>query len=165
MLVKIAILHIALVASQAIYMYVSNTAQMKSRIKLYVLGIPVVAAVAVVMYVQDRDVYNFYLYSLVMCMIIAALADTISSAAANREYLSDQTARRFHYSYFMICLIMSVVGDVSLVVSGAAVLMLAGLFFYQHFLKGHPVSELARAVPLAVISVACAWLSSGIKGI
>ena len=165
MLVKIALLHIALIASQAAYMLVSNTAQMKSRIKAYILCIPVVVAFAIALYVQDKDAYFLYLYSLVMCMIIAALADTLSSAAANREYLSDQTVRRFHYSYFIICLAMSVIGDVGLVVSGAAVLMLAGLFFYQHFLKENPASELAKAVPLAVISIACAWLSSGIKGI
>ena len=165
MLIKIAVLHVALVAAQAIYMFVSNTAQMKSRIKLYVLSIPVVAAFAVVLYVQDKDAYTLYLYSLVMCMIIAAFADTVSSAAANREYLSDQTSRRFHYSYFIICLVMSLFGGVSPAVKGAAVLLLAGLFLYQHFLKGHPASEIARAVPLAVISIACAWLSSFIEGI
>ena len=165
MTVKIAILQAALVASQAIYMYVSSTEQFRKRRMLFLICIPFVAAFPVAVYAQDKEAYTLYLYSLVMCMVIAAFADVICAAAANREYLTDQTVRRFHYAYFLICIITSVFGHFSLAAKGAAVLLLACVFYYQYFIKKNTASELLKAVPLAAISFFCAWVCTGIKGI
>lgn len=165
MIVKIAILQAALVASQAIYMYVSSTEQFRKRRMLFLACIPFVAAFPVAVYAQDKEAYTLYLYSLVMCMVIAAFADVVCAAAVNREYLTDRTVRRFHYAYFLICIITSVFGHFSLVAKGAAVLVLACLFYYQHFMRRHPASEFLKAVPLAVVSLFCAWVCTGIKGI
>lgn len=165
MTVKIAILQAALVASQAIYMYVSSTEQFIKRRMLFLICIPFVAAFPVAVHAQDQEAYTLYLYSLVMCMVIAAFADVICAAASNREYLTDQTVRRFHYAYFLICIITSVFGHFSLAAKGAAVLLLACVFYYQHFIKRHSAAELLKAVPLAAISFLCAWISTGIEGI
>ena len=165
MTVKIAILQAALVASQAIYMYVSSTEQFKKRRVLFLACIPFVAAFPVSVYAQDQEAYTLYLYSLVMCMVIAAFADVVCAAAANREYLTDRTVRRFHYAYFLICIITSVLGHFSLAAKGAAVLLLACVFFYQYFIKRYPPSELLKAVPLAAVSFLCAWACTGIRSI
>lgn len=165
MTVKIAVLQAALVASQAIYMYVSCTEQFMRRRGLFLLCIPYVIAFPLAIYARDTEAYTLYLYSLVMCMIIAAFADVFCAASANREYLTDRTARRFHYAYFIICITISVFGHFSLVAKGAAVILLAGIFCRQHFIRKYPASELLKAIPLAAISVLCAWISIGIEGI
>lgn len=165
MTLKIVILQAALVASQAIYMYVSSTEQFMKRRMLFLACIPFVAAFPAAVYAQDKEVYTLYLYSLVMCMVIAAFADVVCAAASNREYLTDQTVRRFHYAYFLICIITSVLGHFSLAAKGAAVLLLACVFFYQHFIRRHPASELLKSVPLAALSFLCAWICTGIKGL
>ena len=157
-IVKVAFLHLMLLASQAIYMFVSNTAHLKSRRFLYVVWLPFVVGLPAVMYYQCPDAYYFYEYAIVTCMIVAAIADAAVAAAMNREYLTDSTARRFQYSYLLICVLSAFCGGAGSWVRTVTVLLLIGTFCVLHFLKKHPASEFLRSIPLALLSTACAWL-------
>ena len=154
---KIALLHLLLLASQAFYMYVSNKSQLKKGRYLFALAVPIAMGFPLILYSRSPDAYFLYEYAIVICMITAAIADATVAAARNREYLTDENTRRFHYSYFMICLMTVFFSGAGIMIGMTIALILAGLFCWSHFLKKHPAEELSKAIPLALFSVACSW--------
>ena len=157
-LVKIAFLHLMLLASQAIYMYVSNTAQLISRRFQYIAWMPLVVGLPTILYSQSADSYYLYEYAVVICMITAAISDTVYAALTNREYLTDETVRRFRYSYFLICIVSVFSGGINIWIKAFVTLILAGTLYISHMVIRRPVAEFFKSIPLAMFSLACAWL-------
>ena len=157
-IVKVAFLHFMFLSSQAVYMYVSNTAQLKSRRLLYIIWMPFVIGLPAVLYYQYPDAYYLYEYAIVTCMITAAIADAACAAAMNREYLTDSTARRFLYSYLLICVLSAFLGGAGNWIKVITALLLIETFFVSHSLRKYPISEFLRSVPLALLSIVCALL-------
>ena len=156
--IKIALLHIMLLGSQAIYMYITSKDQMKKRKVLYLAAIPFVAGFAVLLYRSDPKTYSLYEYSLVFCMIAAAIADSVCAAYLDRDYMQDSSIRRFCYTYFMIGIAAVCLGHVNILTVLAPAVVLACTFAVMVFVKDHPAKELLKALPLTVISVASAWI-------
>ena len=155
--IEIALLHLSLLAIQGIHMYVSNKQQLKNKRHLYMLAMPFVAALPIVLSQQSLHSYSIYEYSIVLCMMIAATADTSCTAFADREYFTDATIRRLHYSYFLICLMAAFSGEISIWVKAVCMTLLAGVLCWSCLLKKHSWIELIKAIPLALFSYICAW--------
>lgn len=156
--VKIVLLHLFLLAVQGFYMFVSNRQQLKDKRYLYPAAIPIVGAMPVLLHSQSPHVYSVYEYAIVICMITAAMADVSYVVLTNKEYLTDAAIRRFHYSYFLICLIAAFCGGIRIWVKAACILLLAGIICWSCLIKKHSRSEPIKAIPLALFSYACAWV-------
>ena len=154
--IKIALLHLSLLVTQGLFMYVSNKQQLKSRRRLYLLAAPLVAALPVLLARQSPHSYCIYEYSIVICMIIAAVTDTTYTALTNREYLTDAAICRFRYAYFLICIMAAFSGGISIWLKLFCLAILAGVLCWSCILKKHSWLELISAIPLALISYACA---------
>ena len=157
-MLKIALLHLLLLGAQAFYVYYSNKAQMKNRRYLYILAAPLVAALPVLFYTQDPHAYYIYEYSIVICLLTAAVADVTYVTVTNKEYLTDAASRRFLYSYSLICLMASLSGEVSIWLRAVCVILIASITCRCCIVKKHSWSELIKAVPLALFSFICAWV-------
>ena len=72
---KVAFLHLIILTSQAICMYLSNKAQMKNKWYLYLISLPVVLAYPVVLNAQNPDAYSIYEYTIVIYAITAFVVD------------------------------------------------------------------------------------------
>lgn len=155
--INTALLHLSMLATQAIFMYISNKQQLKAKRYLYLLALPFVAAFPVVLNLQDPHSCSIYEYSIVFCIITAATADTTYAAFTNKEYFTDKTIRRLQYSYFLICLMASFSGGISIWVKAVCTILLAGSFCWHCLMKKHSWLELIMAIPLALLSYACAW--------
>lgn len=156
--IKIAILHLSLLAVQGIYMYVSNKQQLKSKRYLYLLAIPFVVTLPVFLDMQSPHSYSIYEYSIVFCILTVAVVDASYAALTNKEYFTDMTIRRLQYSYFLICLMATVSGGISIWVKAVCLILLAGIFCWYCLMKKHSWLELIKAIPLALFSYACAWV-------
>ena len=155
--IKIALLHLSLLATQGIHIYVSNKQQYKNKRHLFLLAIPLVAVLPVFLSKQSLHSYSIYEYSIVLCIMIAAIADTSYTALTNKEYFTDATIRRLHYSYFLICLMAAFSGEISIWVKAVCMILLAGVLCWSCLIKKHSYIELIKAIPLAFFSYTCAW--------
>ena len=159
MMMKVALLQVMLVVAQAIYMLISNTDQLKKKKHFFIAGLVPVLVFPLMFYKNSEYAYQLYLYSIVICMITAAIADGCVAAFKNREYLEDASARRLTYAYFMICVIVSAVAKQGVALTLGAAAVLAGVFIWECLVKNNHAAELAKAIPLAAVSIGCGWLS------
>ena len=157
-LFKIALLHLSLLATQGFYMYVSNKQQLKSNRCLYLLAIPFVVTLPVFLDMQSTHSYSIYEYSIVFCILAAAVVDASYAALTNKEYFIDVTIRRLLYSYFLICLMAAFSGGISIWAKIVCLILLAGVFCWYCLMKKHSWLELIKAIPIALFSYACAWV-------
>ena len=156
--IKIALLHLSLLAIQGFYMYISNKQQLKNKRYLYLLAMPLVAALPIFLNIQSPHSYNVYEYSIVYCMITAASADVSYVILTNKEYFTNATIRRLQYSYFLICLMAAFTGGISIWVKAVCITLLAGILCWFCLLKKLSWLEFIKAIPLALFSYTCAWL-------
>ena len=154
---NIALLHLWILASQAFYMYLSNKAQLKKHRYLYLIAIPIITAFPVIISSQDIQAYNLYEYAVVFCIVFAAVADSSLAAAFNREYLTDETCRSLIYTYFLICVVTSFGGSVSITVRLIPAFLLVASALVFTLVKKNSVVELVKGIPLALLSVFCSW--------
>lgn len=155
---KIVLLHLIILGSQAFYMYLSSKMQFKRKKYLYLIALPLVIALPVIFNALDPTAYHMYEYTVVIFMIIAAITDVSYAAAVGRDYMTDGTIRTFNYSYFIICLVSSFCGETGILIKAIIALCLAALIFWYCFRKKHSATELAKAIPFVLISFACAWV-------
>ena len=155
--VKIAFMHLILLATQAFYMYLSNKKQFRSNKKLYIIALPLVTALPVILYSQAQAAYTVYEYAIVFCFITAAIADISYAAAFNKEFFSDQAIRSLHYSFFIICLAVSFCAGTGILIKVLTAVILAAAFFFLCIMKKHSPAEFVKAVPLALFSFICSW--------
>ena len=156
--VKIAFLHLIILGSQAFYMYLSSKKQFKSKKYLYLIALPFVIVLPVIFNALDPAAYHMYEYTVVILMIIAAIIDASYAAARNRDYFIDATIRTLNYSYLMICLAASFCGETGIMIKVMIIFCLVAMFFWYCFRNKHSASEFTKAIPLVLISFACAWV-------
>lgn len=155
--VRIALLHLFLLATQGFYMFVSNRQQLKNKRYLYPTAIPIVAAMPVLLNSQSPHAYSIYEYSIIICMITAAAADVSYAAITNKEYFTDAAVRKLHYSYFLICLAVAVSAGAGTWIKAVLLILLSGIICWSCLIKKHSLSELIKATPLSLLSYVCAW--------
>lgn len=156
-IVKIALLHILFLASQAFYMYLSNKPQLKKHRYLYLIAVLIVTAFPIVIFSQDPQIYDLYEYAVVFCIVAAAMVDVTLAAAFGREYLTDKNGRCLTYSYFLICTAIAFAGSTSITVRTITLFLLAGSLMIFIIVKKHSAVELIAGIPLALVSVICSW--------
>ena len=155
--IKIALFHTAILATQAFYMYLSNKEQLLKRRYLYFLIMPFVLGFPVILYLQSPDAYDLYEYAIVFCIFIATIADTIF-AIFNKEYMTDESIRRFHYAYFFICMAVACNSGISSWLRAINLLALIGSFCMSTISKKHSPFEVLKSLPLAVSSYVCSYV-------
>lgn len=154
---NIALLHLWILATQAFYMYLSNKTQLKKHRYLYIIAIPIITAFPVIISSQDLQAYTLYEYAIVFCIIFAAIVDSSLAAAINREYLTDETCRSLISAYFLICVVTSFWGNISISVRMIPAFLLGISILVSTLVKKDPVIELVKSIPLALLSVFCSW--------
>ena len=155
--VKIAFLHLTILATQAFYMYLSNKTQLKKYRYLYVAAIVPVMTVPVILSIQNPHAYYLYEYAILICIFTAAITDVIISAGLNKEYLTDATFCRFSYSYFLICIAAAFSGGISMSIRIVIVMIIIGLIIIFTFFKKQTALAFVKSIPLAALSVVCSW--------
>ena len=114
------------------------------------------AAFPVILNGQSAKGYNLYEYSIVICIIFAAIVD-IAFAALDREYLNDSTSRSMVYTYLLICSAAVLYGGANIPVMIVIFFLLAASLVLFIFVRHNSISEFAKSIPLAAASVLCAW--------
>ena len=155
--IKTVLLALAILAAQALYMYLSSKNQLKSRWYLYILAIPLVSAVSVIMYSSSEYALNLYEYAVIICIFTAAVADVIYAARYNKDYMNDETACGFLYAYLMIVTAASWFVNASLPARIISAILLAASIIVFSFVKKHSLKELLKASVLTFFSVICSW--------
>ena len=155
--VKIALLHLTILSTQAFYMYLSNKTQLKRYRYLYVAALVPVLAVPTILNFQDPHAYCLYEYATIICIFTAAVADVIIAAGYNKEYMTDDAFYRFCYSYFLICVAAAFSGGISISIRIITAMTVAVLLVLFTFFKKQPVQTFAKGIPLAAFSVVCSW--------
>lgn len=156
-ILKLVLLHLCIFGAQVFYMFLTNKAHVKTRKILYLIAIPVVIVIPVILNSQDPWTCSLYEYSIVFCVFAAALVDVILAAGYNKAFISDSNCRSLIYTYIMICAAAAFIGNVSNLVKVAAAAILAVLFLVLVVLRKKYVMEFLKGIPLALISVLCAW--------
>lgn len=154
--IKIAALHLFMLAVQVFYMYLSSKDQLKEHRNLYILAIPVAMAVPVLAATQSGAAYSLYEYSIVFCMIFAACADSMIACFADADTMRDSW-RRYLCAYLAVCAVSFCLGKAAAAGAVAAVLLLAFAAF-SFVRKSLSARDLLRAAVLAAASVACSWM-------
>ena len=154
---KIIFLHLLMLASQAFYMYLSNKTLMKKTRYMYFAAVPLVIAVPIILDLQNTYAYSLYEYSILFCILGAALADVICAAAHNKEYMTDETTRSFHYAFFLICFATACIGGTSMLIIIITVTALVTFMAFQIFIRKRSATEFIKSLPLAGCSLACSW--------
>ena len=154
---SIVILHLIIFASQAFYMYFSSKAQMKSRRKLYLVALPYVIAFPLILNYQDPEAYTLYEYSIVFCIIFAAVTDVVYAAVRDKDLMTDSMIRSLHYSYFLICTAAVYSENVSILFRTVISLILLSLILLYILFRKQTIKEFVKAIPLSMLSIACAW--------
>lgn len=155
--IKIVLLHLFILAIQALYMYLSNKPQLKSKRLLFLIAIPITAAFPAILNAQDHFSYSLYEYSIIFCILTGAVADVILAAGYNKEYLTDASGRRLLYSYLMICMASAFIGNAAASVRALSVIVFFAVLLVLCFKKKAPLAEPVKAVPLAAFALACSW--------
>lgn len=155
---QIAILHLWILAVQVFYMYLSNKNQLKSNRYLYLIAVPIAVAFPAIISSQSMQAYNLYEYSVIFCIVFAAIVDSSIAALYNKEFLADAAGMSLTLSYFLICTITAFRGNISMAVRIVTVFLLAGAFLVLRCIKKHSAVELLKSIPVAVLSVICSWL-------
>ncbi len=155
--IEIVLLFLIILAAQAFYMYLSSKKQFKSKWYLYVLSLPLVTAFPAIMYSQNTYAFNLYEYAIVVCIITAAVADICYAAKYNRDYMTDDHSCGFLYAYLIITVTIAWYGSTSFALKFITAVLLACSIVVCSFVRKHPLKEIARALVLALVSVACSW--------
>ena len=156
-LIKIALLHLWILAVQVFYIYLSNKDQLKMNRYLYLIAVPVATAFPAIISGQDMHAYDLYEYAVIFCMIFVAVVDASVAVVSNRQYLTDTEGMSLTLSYFLICAVSAFCGDVSMAVRLVTLFLLAGAFLVFSIMKKRSAAELLRSLPVAALSVACSW--------
>lgn len=156
-LIKIALLHLWILAVQVFYIYLSNKDRLKNDRYLYLIAVPVAAAFPAIIGGQDIHAYSLYEYAVIFCMIFVAVVDASVAVVSNRQYLTDTEGMSLTLSYFLICAVSVFCGDVSMAVRLVTLFLLAGAFMVFCIMKKRSAAELLRSLPVAALSVACSW--------
>lgn len=155
--VKIILLHLIILTTQAFYMCFVYKSKFKSRRYLYVLAIPLITAFPVILNIQNTYAYGLYEYAITFCLFTAVLVDVVYAAAFNIDYITDGTIRSFHYSYFLICAATVFSVGISTTIRLIMIAALAGLITVFCFIKKHSPKEFINSMPLTIFSTICAW--------
>ena len=153
----IAFLHFTILASQALYMYLSNKDQMKKRRYMYLAALPIVLAVPIAMNMQNPAAYSLYEYSILFCFFTAAVADVCISTGFDKSYLTDENIQSLNCSYFMICAAVTYIENMSIAFKAVFSLILICVIAASFITKKNSVKGLLKAFPLTIFSIACAW--------
>lgn len=155
--IKIAALHLFILAVQVFYMYLSSRDQLKPHRNLFILAIPVAMAVPVLAASQSGAAYSLYEYSIVFCMIFAACADSMIACFADNDSMGGDSWRRYLCAYLAGCAVSFCLGKAVAAGAVAAVLLLAFAAF-SVVRKNLSARDLLRSAVLAAVSVACSWM-------
>lgn len=155
--IKIALLHLIIFATQALYMYLSNKGQFMKKRNLYVPALPFVLAFPVILSSQSPDAYDLYEYAIVICIFISAVSD-VTFAVLDREYMTEVAFRRLLYAYFLICMAAAAGNGVSSWLRAIVVLALIGSFSVFNIRKKCSPAEIIKSLPLAISSYVCSWV-------
>ena len=156
-IIGIAFLHLTILASQALYMYLSNIDQLKKRRYLYLVALPIVTAVPIAMNAENPSAYNLYEYAILFCFFAAAVLDVCIASGFDRSYMTDENIQSFHYSYFMICTAVVFIENLSIAFKGIFATVLIGLIVWLIVVKKNSIKSLTKAIPITIIALACSW--------
>ena len=146
-----------MLASQAFYMYLSNKAHLKAYRYLYLIAVPLVAAFPVILNSQDHNAYTLYEYSVVFCIVFAAIVDSSIAAAFNKEYMTESASRSLVYSYLLICVVTSFLGGAGITVRIIPAFLLASSVLVYTLVQKNAAIEFIKSFPLALLSIFCSW--------
>ena len=155
--IKIALLHLVILAAQSFYMYLSSKSLMKSRRYLYLAAIPIVMIFPVILGSQDPAVQTLYEYSLVFCVMAAAVVDVMVSSYRNKDYMTENSWCKYMCAYFMICTAVAWYGHTGISLRLAATALLGASVVYGVIMKKLTTKYLLKAVLLAAVSLVCSW--------
>lgn len=154
---KLVLLHLCIFGAQAFYMFLANKEQMKSKRILFLIAIPIVIAVPIILNSQDAWARNLYEYSIVFCVVVAALVDVVLAAGYNRTFITESNGRSLTCSYIIICAAAAYIGNVGNPLKVAVTAILAGTILILLAARKKHLLEFVKGIPLALISVLCAW--------
>jgi hypothetical protein len=155
--IKIALLHLCILAAQSFYMYLSSKAQMKRRIYLYLAAIPVVMCFPAIISSQDPAAQTVYEYALVFCIMTAAVVDVMISSYRNRDYMTEHSWFRYMCAYLLICTAVVWGGHIGIAVRLIVMVILIAAFVYGFITKRLTAKDILKSALLAAISLACSW--------
>ena len=155
-IIKIIILHLLLLATQALYMYLSNKALLMKNRYLYLLIMPVIILFPILLNHKAAYSYDLYEYAIVVCIITAAVAD-VSCAAFNKEYMTEEKIRSLHYAYFLICTSAAFIGGAGNSITAICAAVLTALLLFQVSVRKHSAAEFVKSLPIAAFSLVCSW--------
>lgn len=153
--VKIVLLHLLILATQALYMYLSNKSRFKQTRALFLIAVPLVSAFPALLNMREPYSCSLYEYSVIFCVFTAALADVILAAGYGREHITEVSGRRFMYAYLIICAASALIGSAGAGMVLLTAIVFAAVIFYQCFAMRHSVTELFNAIPLSAFSLVC----------
>ena len=155
--IKIAALHVFILAVQAFYMYISSKTQVKEHKYLYLTAIPVVICIPLLISYQSEPAYTLYEYALVFCIIFAAIADSAVASFTDKDIMNGNSWCKYLCSYLMICAVSFLYGKASVIAGVMAAIICAGFAAYCVIRKKLSLLDLLRAAVLAAVSLVCSW--------